>query len=124
MNKGLPTITEGIEELRQMLRREGNSRKKQRLQALYLLQTRQASSRKEVARLLGINRDTIGRWLSDYSSGGVSVLLDLYRTVGKKSTIYGQILEGLQQKFYCPYGFGSYDEIRVWLYQLNKLTVH
>jgi transcriptional regulator with XRE-family HTH domain len=98
MNKGLPTITESIEELRQMLRREGDSRKKQRLQALYLLQTRQASSRKEVARLLGVNRDTIGRWLSDYASGGVSVLLNLYRAVGKRPTIYGQILEGLQQK--------------------------
>lgn len=123
MNKGLPTITESIEELRQMLRREGDSRKKQRLQALYLLQTRQGSSRKEVARLLGVNRDTIGRWLSDYASGGISVLLDLYRAVGKKPTIYGQILEGLQHKLYCPDGFGSYDEIRVWLEETYKVSL-
>ena len=115
MNKELPIIKESIEELRQMLRHQSDSRKRARLQALYLLQTHQALSRREVARLLGVNRDTVGRWLRDYAGGGIEALLDLYKPTGKGPTICGEILRGLQERLCCPEGFGSYNEIRLWL---------
>lgn len=123
MNKELPKITESTEELKHMLRHENDSRKKQRLQSLYLLQTRQGSNRTEVAHLLGVNRNTVGRWLRDYSRGGISALLDLYTPVGKSSTICGQILEGLEEKLSCAQGFGSYNEIRVWLEETYKVNL-
>lgn len=123
MNKELPIITESIEELRHMLRHQSESRKRGRLQALYLLQTHRASSRTEVARLLGVNRDTVGRWLRDYVEGGIVALLDFYRPTGKKPTICGEILRGLEEKLSCPEGFGSYDKIRVWLEETYKVSL-
>jgi transposase len=123
MNKELPIITETIEDLKHMLRHQSDGRKRERLQALYLLQTHQVSSRTEVARLLGVNRDTVGRWLRDYVEGGIGTLLDLYRPTGKNPTICGEILRGLEEKLSCPEGFGSYDEIRVWLEETYKVSL-
>lgn len=87
MNKELPIIKEGVEELKHMLKREHDSRKRQRLQALYLLQSRQGSNGREVAFLLGVHRDTVGRWLRDYEQGGISALLEVYIPGGKKPTL-------------------------------------
>lgn len=123
MNKELPIITESIEELKQMLRDQRDSRKRARLQALYLLQTHQASNRRAVARLLGVNRDTVGRWLRDYAEGGIGALLDLYKPTGKGPTICGEILRGLEEKLSCPEGFGSYNGIRLWLEETYKVSL-
>jgi transposase len=123
MNKEIPRIKESVEELKHMLKHEHNGRKKQRLQALFLLQSRQASRRTEVASVLGVNRDTVGRWLSDYAQGGLKALLEVYTPVGRKPTICGEILESLGEKLACPEGFGSYDEIRVWLEHNYKVNL-
>ena len=63
MNKALPTIKETAEEIREMLKSEPQVKKQNRLQALYLLVTRQAKSRSMVAKMLGFNRNTISDWL-------------------------------------------------------------
>ena len=123
MNKELPIIKEGVLELKHMLKREHDSRKKQRLQALYLLQSRQGSNRREVAFLLGVHRDTVGRWLRDYAQGGISALLEVYIPGGKKPTLSAEILWSLQQELILPEGFASYKEIRVWLEQRHNVSI-
>ena len=54
MKKPLPAIAETPEERHQLLRREEDVRKYQRVQARSRLQTRQARTRDQVARLLGV----------------------------------------------------------------------
>jgi hypothetical protein len=46
-----------------------------RWQPFYLLQTRQALTRLQVAHLLGVSRNTVGRWLAAYETGGVAEML-------------------------------------------------
>jgi DNA invertase Pin-like site-specific DNA recombinase len=62
--KALPEIRESEKELKELLTKEKDYRAKQRLQALYLLCTLQAKTRLKVSRMLGVSRDTVGRWLS------------------------------------------------------------
>ena len=42
---------------------------------LYLLVTGQAQDRQDVARLLGVHRHTVGRWLARNATGGLDALL-------------------------------------------------
>ena len=63
MNRSLPDITESAPELKDRLRSESVGYKKQRLTAVYLLQSGGAKNRKQVADLIGVNRKTVGQWL-------------------------------------------------------------
>jgi Homeodomain-like domain len=69
--------------LKQRLQREHDGRKRPRLQMLYLLVSGQAHTRRDVAQLLGVHRNTIGHWLAIYKAGGLDALLALYVPVGK-----------------------------------------
>ena len=64
MRKALPAITERVDELKQRLRHEQDGHQKPRLQMLYWLAREHAHSRQDVAHLLGVHRNTIGRWLA------------------------------------------------------------
>ena len=70
MNRGLPDITESSTELKDRLRGESVGYKKQRLTALYLLQSGNAKNRKQVADLIGVNRQTVGHCLDGLPSRG------------------------------------------------------
>jgi DNA invertase Pin-like site-specific DNA recombinase len=70
MYRSTPRIREDVHELRQHLQHEHDGHKKPRLQMRYLLASGQAHSRQEVARLLGVHRQTIGRWWAIYAAGG------------------------------------------------------
>ena len=75
MRNPVPPIREDEATLKERLQREHDGQRKPRLQMLYLLVTQQAQDRQHVARLLGIHRNTIGRWLARYAAGGLDVLL-------------------------------------------------
>jgi hypothetical protein len=64
MYRVIPGIREDVNELRPHLQHEHDGHKKPRLQMLYLLASGQAHRRQGVARLLGVHRQTIGRWLA------------------------------------------------------------
>lgn len=111
MYKALPEIRESEEELKELLVKEKDYRTKQRLQALYLLRTSQAKTRLEVSRMLGVNRDTVGRWLSNYNKGGVSKLLDIHHTSGRQSSLPQEYKEELKERLSTPQGVSSYKEL-------------
>jgi transposase len=117
MKKPLPPIAETPEARQQLLRMAEEVRKSQRVQALYLLQTRQARTRHQVARLLGVSRHTVGRWLAAYTRGGVAPLLTLAKAPGKAPLVSPAIREALSQRLAQPGGFGSYKAIWQWLQQ-------
>ncbi len=115
MNKVVPVIHESADELKQRLARERHPAKHQRLHALYLLASGQARFRGDVARLLGLDRNTVGRWLDQYAQGGLPALLALYVPAGKRKPLAPDQLAQLRQRLDDPQGFASYDAARQWI---------
>jgi transposase len=87
------------------------------LQALYLLQTQQARTRLHVARLLGVSRNTVGRWLAAYTIGGIPQMLTIAKAPGKVPLLSDAMREALRQRLASPGGFASYTAIWQWLRQ-------
>jgi transposase len=123
MRKAIPPITEHAADLKQRLRREHDSHKKLRLQMLYLLASGQAHERQEVARLLGVHRNTIGRWLAIYAAGGLAALLATYIPAGKPVSLAPAVLASLEQALHRPAGFASYEALRQWVRQTHGVEV-
>lgn len=115
MYKPMPEIQESAEELRALMKQERNPKARQRLHALYVVASAQADSRSAVARLLGVNRDTIGAWFALYAEGGRERLLDLYVSPGKASSVPPTVREALVKRLEEEDGFASYGEIQEWL---------
>ena len=115
MNKAIPVIHESADELKQLLSRERHPVKQQRLHALYLLASGQARFRSEIASLLGIDRNTVGRWLERYAHGGLDAVLALYIPPGKAPALQPDQVAHLQQALAQPHGFASYAEVRHWI---------
>jgi transposase len=105
MNKLLPTITESSAALQRRLRAEPEARKRQRLQALYLLASGQATSRLALAQLLAIHRHTVRAWLTLYEEGGLKALLTIHKAPGKVSRLTPATLEKLHARLNEPQGF-------------------
>jgi transposase len=124
MRNALPVITEDAETLKQRLQREHDGRKKPRLQMLYLLASGQAQTRRDVAQLLGVHRNTIGHWLARYARGGLETLLDLYVPPGKPLSLPPDVLAALEQALRQPAGFASYEAVRQWVQQTYRLDVN
>jgi transposase len=123
MRKALPVITEDTELLKQRLQHEHDSRKKPRLQMLYLLASGQAHTRRNVAQLLGVHRNTIGHWLAIYEARGLAALLDVYVPAGKPVSLPPDVLAALEQALRQPAGFASYAALRQWVHQTHHLDI-
>jgi transposase len=124
MRKALPVINEDVETLKQHTQREHNGRKKPRLQMLYWLASGQAQTRRDVAQLLGIHRNTIGHWLARYEAGGLDALLELYVPAGKPLSLPPEVRTALEQALRQPAGFASYEALRQWVKQTHHREVN
>ena len=123
MYRSTPRIREDVNELRQHLQHEHDGHKKPRLQMLYLLASGQAHSRQEVARLLGVHRNTIGRWLAIYAAGGLQALVTIYVPAGKAVSLAPTILARLEEALRRPEGFASYEALRQWVRRTHGVEV-
>lgn len=129
MYNALPTIRESPEDLQHRFRTEKEAPLRQRLQALYLLASGQATSRVQVAELLAVHRHTVRAWLATYERGGLAALLTIKKPSGKVSTLSPAVRTKLQARLQDSRGFGSYGEIQQYLatthdVQLAYSTVH
>ncbi len=115
MYQEIPPIVEDADTLKQQFTAERHPVKRQRLHMLYLLASRQATTRVTAAALLGLSRNTIGRWLALYTTGGLAGLLQVYRPTGKAPALTAEQIAQLQTKLADPTGFASYEAIRVWI---------
>jgi transposase len=123
MRKPIPPIAETVDELKQRLRQERNVHKQQRLQMLYLLASGQAHERQQVADLLGVHRNTIGRWLAIYAASGLDALLDIYVASGKPLSLPPDVLSSIEQALHQQAGFASYQALRQWVHQTHQIEV-
>jgi transposase len=123
MRNPVPPILEDAATLKARLRHEHDGHKKPRLQMLYLLATQQAQDRQDVARLLGIHRNTISRWLARYAAGGLEALLATYVPPGKPVSLAPDVLASLEQALRRPEGFASYEALRRWVAKTHGLQI-
>jgi transposase len=114
MNKTIPVIRESAEELKKRMR-QAEGVQQQRLQVLYLLASEQARNRSQVARLMGLHRNTVQNWLAAYADGGLRQLLRVEKAPGRQPALAGEKLAQLRAKLAEPAGFGSYGEVRDWI---------
>jgi transposase len=123
MRKPIPAIAETVDDLKLRLHQQRDVHKQQRLQMLYLLASGQAHQRQEVAALLGVHRNTVGRWLASYAEGGLDALLDSYLASGTPLSISPDVLASLEQALHQQAGLASYEALRQWVRQNHHLDV-
>ena len=123
MRQGIPPITEQADDLTQRLRRQHDSHTQLRLQMLYPLASGQAHERQEVAHLLGVHRNTIGRWLARYAASGLEALLETYVPAGKPVSLAPDVLASLEQALHRPEGFASYEALRQWAARTHGVQI-
>ena len=108
-------ITETVEELKALLREQKTAAGKERVQALYLLKSKQVETVQHVAAVVGRNRVTVQRWLGQYRSGGLKKLLAVYQPQGRPMLIPEWAIAALKKELLDPEGFASYGEVQTWL---------
>ena len=112
MSKKLPQITESASKLKTELRKASTGFQKQRLTALYLIRTNQATTRTQVADLIGVNRKTIGHWLATYEAEGLNALLVRRYATGRPPLLCCEQQAILRAALSSPEGFSSYGQIQ------------
>lgn len=115
MNKAMPRIQESSETLKAQMGETPHPLQRQRLHALYLVASGQATTRHAVARLLGLSRNTIGQWFTTYEGAGLQALLQVGTPPGKQPTLTGPQLAQLREALARPAGFASYKAVQRWI---------
>ena len=116
-------ISESIETLSNLLKQEKNLKKKERIQALYWIKSNLVETIANLAALSGKHRTTVSRWLSSYRKAGLSKMVDIYKSSGRKPEIPTEIQQALINELNDKEGFSSYKEIQTWLYTVHNLDV-
>lgn len=107
-------ITQSPTTLKTLLSQQKTAAGEERVQALYLLKTKQVETVKDLAAVLGRNRVTVQRWLSQYRHGGLQKLLAVDKPKGRPRSIPDWAIAALKQELLDPEGFATYGQIQTW----------
>ena len=121
----MPNINESLEELYSRLHRERKSEVKRRIYMLVLIKEGKCSTRKGVAKRIGVHRNTIRDWLSKYESGGLDALVQI-KSPGAPSgqrSLPEEILAAVKERLAKVTGFGSYFELQRWLKETHNFSI-
>ena len=108
-------ISESVENLREILKQQKRILAYNKVQMLYLFQSKQVETVREVSAVLGKSEATIHRWLFQYKEGGLENLLENRQVFGRPKKFSVEIAASLQQELRDPEGFHSYKEVHLWL---------
>lgn len=122
-------ITECPKTLKTLMSQQRDKRCFERVQALYLLKSRQVETVQHLAAVIGRHRTTLQEWLRRYRTGGLPAMLELPHPTGRPTIIPQWAVERLKAELQDPEGFSSYGEVRLWLeaglgVQANYDVVH
>jgi transposase len=124
MRKKMPTITESAAELLRRMKSEPDLKKRQRLQALYLVASGQTRHRQDVAAALGVHRHRVAARFTAYAQGGIEhALSDHVPRPTMPRRITETALTALQARLQTPTGFPSYGHIRTWLAEQHQVQL-
>jgi len=115
MYKAIPPIEESAEDLKVRLKQETHPLKRPRLHVLYLLKSGQAQQRQQVAKLVGVSRNSVGDWLDAYAAGGLEAMLHVKPLPGKRPALNAEHLARLSEALQQPEGFASYGAVQQWI---------
>ena len=115
-------ITESVEYLQIILKKQTRILAYNKVQMLYLFQSKQVSTVREVAAVLGKGEATIHRWLFQYKQGGLENLLKNRQVFGRPKKFSVEVAALLQQELRDPEGFRSYQEVRLWLWLIKGIA--
>ena len=117
------TVLESEEELLDMIKNEKRGRFRDRLRLLWLLKSRKAETMQHAAEFCSVSRHTAGRWFRRYETFGITELMRLKTVPGRSRAVPAEVAECLKKRLSEPEGFGSYDEIRIWIKENYNLDI-
>ncbi|MEG5067558.1 helix-turn-helix domain-containing protein [Microcoleus sp. B3-A4] len=115
-------ITESVENLGKILKQQKKILAYNKVQMLYLFQSKQVETVREVSTVLGKSEATIHRWLSQYRKGGRENLLKNRQVFGRPKKFSVEIAASLQQELRDPEGFQNYKEVHLWLWLIKGIA--
>ena len=121
----MPSIKESLDELYSRLHKERKAEVKRRLYMLVLIKEGKCSTRKGVAKRIGVHRNTIRDWLSKYEYGGLDALVQIKSPgapSGQRSLPEG-ILAAVKERLAKVTGFGSYVQLQRWLKETHNFSI-
>ena len=101
--------------MREILKQQKRILAYNKVQMLYLFQSKQVETVREVSTVLGKGEATIHRWLYQYRKGGLENLLKNRQVFGRPKKFSVERAATLQQELRAPEGFKSYKEVHLWL---------
>ena len=84
-NQSEEKIKETVGELKKMLRREKEVKKRERIEVLWLIKTGQAENMIKAAEQIGRGYWTVKKWMREYRKGGVEKLTPLHKLKKEKN---------------------------------------
>ncbi len=121
--KKIYRVSESAEQLIDMIKKEKNARFRDRLRMLWFLKTGEAETMTRAAELCNVSRLAAVEWFRRYEAGGITELLHLKTVPGRSRAIPAEVAECLKERLSEPEGFGSYDEIRIWIKENHHLDI-
>ncbi|MEZ4529205.1 MAG: hypothetical protein R2941_25125 [Desulfobacterales bacterium] len=106
-----------------MPKKERDGRFRDRLRMLRFLKTGEAETMTRAAALCNVSFLTATEWFRRYQLGGIRELLHLRTVSGRSRAVPCEVAECLRKRLSEPEGFGSYDEIRIWLKENHGLDI-
>jgi hypothetical protein len=113
MRTPIPPIPEEGAARNARLQHAPDGHKKPRLHMLYPLASGPAHPRQDVARLLGVHRNTMSHWLAVYATGGLAALLATYIPRGQPVSLAPAVLASREQALRRPAGVASDEALRL-----------
>jgi len=115
-------ITESVESLREILKQQKRILAYNKVQMLYLFQSKQVETVREVSAVLGKSEATIHRWLFQYKEGALENLLKNWHVFGRPQKFSVELAASLQQELRDPEGFQGYQEVHLWLWLIKGIA--
>jgi hypothetical protein len=111
----MPPLHETADDLKGLLKAARAAPHQPRLHALYLLQTEQARTRRQVAPRLGVRRKMVSCWRAADATGGIAQMLTIATAPGQVPRVSPAMQAALRQRLAHPTGVASYQAIWPWL---------
>ena len=118
------TIKEDLKALKNLHRKEKDSRKKSRIMSLILTLEGKFSTMEELAKFIGINSKTLYKWTDRYKEGGLSALLKISGGGKRKESVPVSIHKDIEKKLQDSTApLQSYTDAVQWVKQEFGYTI-